>query len=120
MHIPLSTHMSYVRPISAFLHYFRSLLPAPLRNKFAVTALVFAVWMLFFDRFSLLDQLRLKRALSGARDKIAFHQKEKEKAEEEFKATFTNDDAVKKLAREKYFMKNDNEDVFIIQDEESD
>ncbi len=88
--------------------------PTPLKNKFIVATAVFVVWMLFFDNNSAIDQYRLQSTLQGLKDKKAYHDGEIKKAEKSHQELFTSDKTKEKFARETYFMKKSDEDVFVI------
>ncbi len=91
-----------------------SRIPAWLRNKYLLTFGVFVVWMLFFDRNDLITQHHRNteyRQLTESREyyleKITAENAELEKLK-------FNPYTLEKYAREKYYMKRDNEDVYII------
>lgn len=100
------------------LQYYSRRLPAPLRNKYVATALVFVVWMLFFDRNNVISQIRLQRTLSGLENKMKYYEKEKKEADAHWEEVFTNDATLEKFAREQHFMKRPNEEVFVFAEEE--
>ena len=89
--------------------------PAPLKNKFIVFTSIFVVWMLFFDSNSAISQYRLKSTLQELKEKKAYHDDEIQKAEKAHKELFTDDKTKEKFARENYFMKKKDEDVFVIE-----
>lgn len=80
-------------------------------NKFLIAFLIFAGWLLFFDKYNFFAQMRLKKSttkleLEYAKLKEDIRSAEKEKQELELNQ--------EKYGREKYFLHKDNEDVFII------
>jgi cell division protein DivIC len=86
-------------------------LPAPLQNRYYLTLVVFFFIMVFVDRNSLWTQWRLSRAERQLEaDKEYYKDKIKEARDEaeDFEAT------KERFAREHYFMKRADEDVFII------
>jgi cell division protein DivIC len=95
---------------------FASYIPAPLTNKYLLTAVGFVVWLLFFDARDLLTTLDRQselKALEKSRDHYITEIETTNKELEQLK----NDAAtLEKYAREKYRMKKDNEDLFIIAD----
>lgn len=85
-----------------------------LKNKFFIALVVFLVWMLFFDRNNILNQIQLRQNL---------HQYQKEKqfyleqiaADSEATYDLMSDSVhLEKFARERYYMKKDSEDVFLM------
>jgi cell division protein FtsB len=85
-----------------------------LHNKFFYAGLVFTVWVLFFDQESMLEQYRLSETLDGLRGQKEYYQNEIARTEQAVN-TLTNDSiSLERYAREKYYMKKSNEDVFVI------
>ena len=91
-----------------------------LKNRYFLLSLGFVIIMLFFDNNSLLRQVKLSRNLRGAKDMKRFYQEEIKRNEEFILRLNTDLDFAEKVAREKYYMKRDNEDVFVIVTEEED
>lgn len=90
-------------------------IPSFLRNKFILAAIAFAVWMVFFDRNDLLVQRERRNELQALEESKAYFAEEIKK-ERRFSEDLKNSPVtIEKFAREKYFMKRDNEDLYIIQ-----
>lgn len=92
-------------------------IPTPLRNKYILTTLVFIIWLLFFDRHDIISQLKLRKELQKLEEKKAFYLNEIEKDSKSLNELLTNPKTLEKFAREKYLMKKDNEDIFVIVNE---
>lgn len=86
-------------------------------NKYFIIIAVFLAIMLFFDGNSMLRQRKLNKNLSEARAMNSFYKEEIKRQEEFLKKLNSDDDFAEKFAREKYLMKRDDEDVFIIVEE---
>jgi cell division protein DivIC len=86
-------------------------------NKYLVTISAFVVWMLFFDTRDMLTQRERSRELEKLKESKAYFTSEIEKETKALQELKSDPAAIEKLAREKYFMKKDNEDLFIIQNE---
>lgn len=72
------------------------------------------IWWIFFDQESLIVQYNLNRLKSGLEQQKEYYNSEIKKDEASIN-TLQNDTVfLEKYAREKYFMKKDNEDVFVI------
>lgn len=72
------------------------------------------IWWIFFDQESLIVQYELARVRIGLEKQKDYYNNEIEKDEASIN-TLQNDTVfLEKYAREKYFMKKDNEDVFVI------
>jgi cell division protein FtsB len=89
-----------------------------LKNIFVIIFIVFAVWMLFIDSNSLLIHHELNEDISDLEDEKEYYNKEIQKDKKAIKELST-DEGIEKLAREKYYMKKDNEDIYIIEYEDS-
>ena len=83
-------------------------------NKYLITGIAFAVWMMFFDRNDLPSQITRIRELN----KIERNEKNMAlqiaNTQKELKLLKTNPETLEKYAREKYLMKKDNEDLYIV------
>lgn len=85
-----------------------------IRNKYVIAAAFFVVWMLFFD-------MKDWSLISNRREKLAELQKSERhltrqiaETRKELDLLKTNAQTIEKYAREKYLMKMDNEDLFIV------
>jgi cell division protein FtsB len=90
-------------------------LPAWLKNKFVLTGTGFIVWMLFFDNQDLITtHIRHRHELEKLEASRTFYTAETETIRQELKMLESDPALLEKYAREKYRMKRDNEDLFII------
>lgn len=78
----------------------------------------FAVWMLFFDANSWLIHNDLNNEIDDLNNEKEYYLKEIEKDNKEIKSLST-EEGLEKFAREEYYMKRDNEEIFIIEYEDS-
>lgn len=85
-----------------------------IKNKYFLAVIAFVVWMLFFDRNDFLAQYEYKSQVHDLQEEKDFYTKEIEKVKKDLYELNTNLNTAEKFAREKYFMKKDNEDVFVI------
>lgn len=92
-------------------------IPPLLRNKYVLTTLGFIIWLLFFDRHDIISQIKLRKELHKLEEEKAFYVKEIEKDTKNLNELLTNPKTLEKFAREKYLMKKDNEDIFVIVNE---
>lgn len=88
--------------------------PVAFRNKYVFTAFIFIAWMLFFDQNNFFVQMERYDALRDAKNKAEYYLEETEIAKQQLNELLTNDRTLEKFAREKYYMKKANEDVFVI------
>ncbi|MGA1543958.1 MAG: FtsB family cell division protein [Saprospiraceae bacterium] len=86
-------------------------IPRFVKNKYFITTLCFAVWMLFFDKHDVFTQWKLSNTVSELKDKKLDYLKKIE--ETKLQKDFLENN-LEKVARERYFLKKSNEEVFII------
>ena len=96
------------------LNHLYSKIPSFLRNKYSVTLIAFIIWMSFFDRNYIVSQVKLRMELQTICNKKKYYQEKTEEVKADRKDLLTNLESLEKFAREKYWMKRDNEDIFII------
>lgn len=89
-----------------------------IKNKYFLASLAFLIWMLFFDRNDLMSQYEYQSQLSKLQEEKEFYQKETELVKKDLEELTTDMKKLEKFAREKYLMKKEDEDVFIIVKEE--
>jgi cell division protein FtsB len=85
-----------------------------LRNKYFLAIMAFAVWMLFFDKNDILAQYEYKAEVNKLQQEKDFYTKETAAVKKDLTALDSNLNTAEKFAREKYFMKKENEDVFVV------
>ncbi|WP_346882707.1 septum formation initiator family protein [uncultured Algibacter sp.] len=90
----------------------------PFKNIFILILAVFVVWMLFFDANSWLIHHELNTDKSNLENEKDYYKKEIEKDNKAIK-TLSTDEGLEKFAREAYYMKRDNEEIFVIEYEDS-
>ena len=88
------------------------------KNIFILIFIGFAIWMLFFDANSWLIHRELNNEIDDLNTEKAYYQREIEKDRKAIKE-LQSEKGVEKMAREKYYMKKENEDIFIIEYEDS-
>lgn len=85
-----------------------------IRNKYFLSVAAFIVWMLFFDRNDMVSQYEFGSEVQKLQEEKDFYEKETAQVKKDLSELSTNLNMAEKFAREKYFMKKDNEDVFVI------
>ena len=88
-----------------------------LKNKYFLTSLAFIVWMLFFDRNDIISQYDYRSQVKKLEQEKDFYAKEIAGVQKDLDELTTNKGKLEKFARERYLMKRDNEDVFVIIEE---
>ncbi|GAL67473.1 FtsB family cell division protein [Jejuia pallidilutea] len=90
----------------------------PFKNIYILILVVFVVWMIFFDSNSWFIHNELNNEIDNLKAEKEYYQKGKEKDEKEFKK-LSSQEGLEKFAREEYYMKRENEEIFIIEYEDS-
>lgn len=85
-------------------------------NKYLLAGAFFIVWMLFFDQRDYFQQKEKTAELRKLEAKKQYYQQEIEKTRQELQDIQSNPAALEKFARERYLMKKDGEDIYIIED----
>lgn len=88
-----------------------------MRNKYFITLTAFFIWMLFFDRNNIISQVQLRMKLSDHLGKKEYYEQQIAAVKKEKQGLLTNQDSLERFAREKYLMKKDNEDLYVIMPE---
>lgn len=89
-----------------------------MRNIYVLVLTAFAVWMLFFDANSFLIHQELNQEIKKLEKQKEFLQGEIDK-DKIILDKLSNKEELEKFAREKYYMKKANEEIFLIEYEDS-
>ena len=82
-------------------------------NRFVLVTLFFITWLLFFDTYAFLDYKAINEEISKLEENRDYYKDEILKDEQTIKKLHRMEE-VEKYAREKYYMKRENEDIYII------
>lgn len=99
-------------------HILRTILqntPNSFKNKYAITAIIFLIWMFVFDTNTIPSQVRLSMQIEEMGQKKDYYKEEIEVVNQSLEDLLTNEETQEKFARENYLMKRTNEDVFVIE-----
>jgi cell division protein FtsB len=85
-------------------------------NKYVLITLAFILWIVFFDSNNFFTRSRLRDKLEELQQEKRFYLDEIQK-DSALTMKLLNDSAeLERFAREKYLMKKDNEDLFLVTD----
>lgn len=87
-------------------------------NKYVLILILFLVWMFFFDANSFFTHRELDNDINALEDNKEFYHKEIDH-DKTFIEKMEDTNEMEKFAREKYYLKKENEDIFIIENEDS-
>jgi len=89
-------------------------IPKPLKNKYILTLVFFAFWIIFIDDYNLIKQHKLQKDVDALKTQKEYYNSEITKDSTDLYHLQNIKAEQERFAREKFLMKKDNEDVFII------
>jgi cell division protein FtsB len=84
------------------------------KNKFLLTIILLGVWVALFDKNDIATQWELKQEVKTLQAERNYFANEIRDISSNLRELNTNPLTLEKFAREKYLMKRENEDVFIL------
>ena len=94
-------------------------IPKPLKNKYILTLVFFAFWIIFIDDYNLIKQHQLQKNVDALEDQKEYYISKINKDSTELYHLQNTKEEQERFAREKFLMKKDNEDVFIIREKKN-
>ena len=91
-------------------------IPSILKNKYLIASSAFFVWMMFFDHNDFIAQYARYQKLRQLKESSEYYRQKISAATEELNKRASDPAAYERLAREKYYMKKANEDLFIFEE----
>lgn len=89
-----------------------------LSNKYALTALFFVVWVITLESTNVFKLYEYRSKINNYQDEIDLYQGKIEQTKKDIE-DLKEPELLEKFAREEYFMKKDNEDIFIFKSRSS-
>ena len=89
-------------------------IPNYLKNKYLIAIVLFIVWITFFDNFNIIKQSKIKKNIKQLEENKKFYIQEITKDSAEYYDLLNDAEKREKFAREKFLMKKEDEDVYII------
>lgn len=89
-----------------------------LTNRYVIATVVFVLVILFFDQFNLKTQIDLYRERKSQETEIQHLEKGIAMYKDSLRMVTEDREGMERIAREKYFMKRDNEVVYKIESQE--
>jgi len=89
-----------------------------LTNRYVIATVVFVLVIVFFDQFNLRKQVELHRELKEQEAEIQHLETNIALYKDSLRMVTEDPEGMEQIAREKYFMKRDNEVVYKIADQE--
>jgi cell division protein DivIC len=93
-------------------------LPPLFKNFYFVTGLCFTVWLTFLDSNDLISRFKMGAKLRSLENEKEYYQQKVAEVEKDRVELMTNKELLEKFAREKYLMKKESEDIFVIEEKD--
>lgn len=91
--------------------------PKIVKNFYIMSALLFFVWMMFLDMHDLPSIFKLGSKLRSLEHEKEYYEQKIIEVQKDHDELFGTQETLEKFAREKYLMKKETEDVFVIVEE---
>tara|TARA_B100001564_G_scaffold2492_1_gene2177 strand:+ start:498 stop:797 length:300 start_codon:yes stop_codon:yes gene_type:complete len=85
-----------------------------IKSTYGIIIILFIIWMIFFDSNSFIIHNELNNDINELDNQKSYYEKEIAKDNIELQL-IQSDSGLEKYAREKLFMKKDNEEIFLIE-----
>ena len=85
-----------------------------IRNQYLIAAVAFLVWMCFFDRYDIATQYDFQTEKAKLEEEKNYYTAEIDRIEQAINDVQYNPAEIQRIARERYKMKKEQEDVYII------
>ncbi|GHE66212.1 FtsB family cell division protein [Roseivirga thermotolerans] len=89
-------------------------IPKVLKNYYVLFGLFFVFWMIFIDSNDVLSQFRMASRLNELKAEKEYYLQKKQEVLKDREELSTNKELLEKFAREKYMMRKQSEDLYVI------
>ena len=89
-------------------------IPNWLKNRYAFSILFFLIWVSFFDQNNIMTQYSYHSQLKTLQSEKEYYEQAITKTSQELNDLTKNPATLEKFARENYFMKKENEEIFVL------
>jgi len=87
-----------------------------IKNKYTLSTVVFLLWLTFFNEIDLIYIFQSHREVAALRNEVQRMKDDNARAAESLHDLTTNAVSLEKFARENYYMKRDNEVVYVFKE----
>ncbi len=88
-----------------------------LTNRYFLILSVATLWIVFFDNYNILAQMRMKKQIEQLEADKVHYQEKIEALDFEREQLFSDPREMERYAREKYFMHKSGEEIFVLIEE---
>ena len=90
-------------------------IPPYVKNFYFIVSVVFVFWMLFIDSNDLYSQYKKRKKLAELEQRKGYYTIKIKEVEKDREELLSNNELLEKFAREKYLMKKETEDLYILE-----
>jgi len=90
---------------------------SPFTNKYLIAIVAFVVWIMFFDDNNIRQHQKNIQELALLEEQVDFYKNKIEADKRKLYELQTNDANLEKFAREQFFMKKADEEIYVIVEE---
>jgi cell division protein DivIC len=92
-------------------------LPRAFQNFYIISMAIFLAWMLLLDSNNLVARYQLGSKLNSLENEKEYYEEKIKQVEKDRLELFGDKESIEKFAREKYLMKKQSEDIYVIVEE---
>lgn len=93
-------------------------LPKPFKSFYFLAALFFLIWMVALDSNNLFTRYELSSKLNSLENERVYYEEKIQEVQKDHDELFGDRESLEKFAREKYLMKKESEDIFIVKEKD--
>lgn len=93
-------------------------IPNPIKNKYIITLVFFAFWIIFIDDYNLIKQYQIQKDIDNLEEQKRYYISERYKDSVKLYHLQNTKEEQERFSREELLMRKDEEDVFIIRKKE--
>ena len=86
------------------------------KNKYTLSSVVFLLWLTFFNEIDLIYIFQSRKEVAGLKAEVKRMKDDNQKAAQALHDLTTNTYSLEKFARENYYMKKENEEVYVFKE----
>ncbi|MGB0423430.1 MAG: FtsB family cell division protein [Flavobacteriales bacterium] len=86
------------------------------QNKYVMASILFLVWVTFINDIDLIFIMKSRGELSEMKEQLEYYENQNATTSESLSEITSDKNTLERFAREQYFMKKSNEDIFVIRE----
>lgn len=87
-----------------------------IRNRYFLVISFFVVWIFFFDQNNLIDRIKSLNKIKNQKKEKKYYEDKIQADKQRLNELRTDRENLEKFAREQYYMKRKDEDIFVFND----